>query len=119
MTPREQLQYAYELAFFPPRLHEAWNGIKNGTVEDLDVLGDLLEMALLLHQGLPETGFASNAALARLARYQAHARAFGMVRFLRSILKHLGRSTQASATTVPGHMVRAVGLPALTHHPER
>ena len=28
MTPREQLQYCYELAFYPPRLNEVWHKLK-------------------------------------------------------------------------------------------
>lgn len=115
MTPREKLQYAYELAFYPPRLHEAWNRIKTEAVGDREELGELLDTALLLHQALPEHGFASQRALKRLALYQAKARAFGMVRFLRNIRKKLGRSDQLCSNVVPGQLIRDMGLPPLCH----
>lgn len=110
MTKREELQYCYELAFFPPRLNEVWQAIKRGSVEDTGQLGRLLDTALLLHQALPETGFASQRALERLARYQATARAFGTVGFLRNLRRRLGRPDLAP-TEVPGHLVRDIGLP--------
>src|ERR1041384_4542387 len=115
MTPREKLQAAYELAFHPPRLHEAWNQIKQNRCEDLDALGELLDMALLLHQALPEEGVASQTALRRLALYQARARQFGMVRFLRNILRKLGRTEQPTETVTPAWMVRDLALPPLAH----
>jgi hypothetical protein len=82
MTPREKLQYSYELAFYPPRLHDAWDQIKRGRMADREALGELLDTALLLHGALPERGYASQRALNRMALYQAKARAFGMVSFL-------------------------------------
>ena len=118
MTPREKLQLSYELAFHPPKLNEIWNRIKEQSIEDMDELGEALDMALLLHQALPESGFASQRALERLASYQARARAFGMVGFLKNIRRKLGRPA-LSAHTIPGHMVRDIGLPPLSHAPER
>lgn len=113
MTARAKLQMAYELAFYPPRLHQAWNRIKHKTERNLDELGDLLDMALLLHQALPEDGVASQRALKRLALYQARARAFGMVRFLRNLRKTLGRADPLPTTVTPAWMVRDIGLPPL------
>lgn len=113
MTNREKLQFSYELAFYPPRLNETWQRIKNGSVKDLDELGELLDMALLLHQALPEDGFASQRALVRLGMYQAKSRAFGMVRFLRNVRRKLGRGPMSSHV-VPGHMVRDIGLPTFS-----
>ena len=75
MNSREKLQYCYELAFFSPRLNEAWRRLKAGEISDRDELGELLDMALLLHQALPSDGYASQRALNRLALYQAKARA--------------------------------------------
>ena len=114
MTSRERLQYCYELAFFPPRLNEAWSRLKRGEVQDLDELGELLDVAFLLHQALPESGFASQRALNRLALYQAKSRAFGMVRFLRNMRQRLGRDP-LPATEVPGHLIRDITLPPLCH----
>ena len=179
MSPREKLQQAYELAFYPPRLHEAWRLVKTahsgkpygtalpkpaaqpqrpcavpprsrrmaaeclrGTppgalVKDRrkqpsqqpgpleaghltkDELIDLLKMALSLHLALPESGYASQRALKRLAVYQAGARAFGNVTFLRNILKHLGAEVDFPVGTVPPGMVRDIGLPEFCHHGRR
>lgn len=114
MTGREKLQYSYELAFYPPRLNEVWRRTKSGSVTNGDELGELLDTALLLHQALPSEGYASQRALNRLALYQAKARAFGTVRFLHNIRRHLGRPP-FTRTEVPGHMVRDIGLPKLSH----
>jgi hypothetical protein len=119
MTPREKLQMAYELAFYPPRLHQAWNQIKSRSVADMDELGELLDMALLLHQALPEEGVASQRALKRLALYQARARSFGMVRFLRNLRRAVGRPHPLPTTTLPGAMVRDIGLPPLARQRTR
>ena len=108
MTPREKLQYSYELAFHPPRLNAAWQQIKKGEAED--DIKELLDTALLLHQALPETGFASQRALQRLALYQAKSRAFGMVAFLRNIRTKLG-CKELGQHVVPGNLVRDIGLP--------
>lgn len=114
MTNREKLQYSYELAFYPPRLNEAWYEIKHGRVSDLDELGGMLDIALLLHRALPSRGYASQRALNRLALYQAKARAFGTVPFLENIRKALGRGPLPQRE-VPGHLVRDMGLPRLSH----
>ncbi|MBI4023818.1 MAG: hypothetical protein HY360_02490 [Verrucomicrobia bacterium] len=112
MTERERLQCAYELAFHPPRLHEAWDRIKRDAVGDREQLGQLLDLALLLHQALPEGGYASQRALNRLALYQAKARAFGMVRFLRNIRRHL-RRPPLDDRVVPAHLVRDIAVPQI------
>lgn len=114
MNSRERLQYCYELAFFPPRLNEVWSCVKRGTVSDGDELGQLLDTALLLHQALPSTGYASQRALNRLALYQAKARAFGTVVFLRNLRKRLGRGP-LTQTELPGSLVRDIGLPLFSH----
>jgi hypothetical protein len=90
---------------------ETWQRIKHGRSENIAELGDLLDTALLLHQALPESGFASQRALNRLALYQAKARAFGTVRFLKNIRHRLGRPP-LTQTEVPGNLVRDLGLPA-------
>ena len=110
MRPREKLQLCHELAFFPPRLNELWNEIRSGEIKNLKEPAELLDTALLLHRALPESGYASQRALLRLARYQAQARAFGMVGFLRSIRSQLGPVKPIPAV-VPGKLVRDIGLP--------
>jgi hypothetical protein len=112
MTPRERLQYCYELAFFPPRLNEVWHQVKRGEAANVEELGAMLDTALLLHQALPEEGYASQRALNRLALYQAKARAFGMVRFIRNVRRYLGRPPLPQ-TDVPAALVRDIGLPPL------
>ncbi len=120
MTERERLQQAYELAFHPPRLHALWQEIKRGAVADRQAVGALLDTALLLHLALPEEPVSSQRALYRLARYQARARAFGLVTFLRNVRAHLGRDP-LTAGTVPPHLVRDIALPPFgrsgTHPP--
>jgi len=115
MTAREKLQAAYELAFFPPRLHEVWNQIKKGEVSQPAALADLVDMALCLHQALPDDGYASQRALKRLAGYQADARAFGTVLCLRNMRSRLGRKGRFPVRIVPGHMIRDMGLPPFCH----
>jgi hypothetical protein len=112
MTERDKLQICYELAFFPPRLNEAWDRIRKGAGSKANELGELLDTALLLHQSLPENGFASQRALTRLAQYQARARAFGMVGFISRLRKLLDRPP-LTEREVPGHLVRDIGLPSL------
>jgi len=113
MNSREKLQSCYELAFYPPRLNEAWRRLRTGAETDREALGELLDLALLLHQALPSDGYASQRALNRLALYQARARAFGAVRFLQNIRTRLGRAPLAE-TVIPGWMVRDIGLPSLS-----
>lgn len=116
MSPREKLQLAYEIAFFPPRLEGVWREVKSDRVGDVDGLVELLKMALDLHRALPESGYASQRALERLAVYQARARAFGTVTFLRNVLRHLGVEVEFPVGTVPPAMVRDIGLPEFCHH---
>ncbi len=113
MTAREELQYCYELAFYPPRLNGLWQQIKRKE-KSFDELKPLLDKALLLHQALPEKGYASQRALQRLALYQAKSRAFGMVTFIKNIRAVIGCQDIAS-NTVPGNMVRDIGLPEFSH----
>ena len=113
LSPREKLQFAYELAFYPPRFHALWKQVKNDNIENKGKLLELVEMALTLHQALPESGYASQRALRRLALYQADSRAFGMVTTLKNLRKFLGRSTPFKISEVPGSMVRDIGLPPL------
>ena len=119
MTARARLQFAYELAFYPPRLNEVWRRIAGKPAEAGAELGESLDQAWLLHQALPERGYASQRALNRLAHYQATARAFGMVTCLRNIRRYLGRPA-IDTHVVPAGMVRDIGLPPLQrqrHHP--
>lgn len=118
MTGREKIQYCYELAFYPPRLNEVWYRVKRGLVAPDDELGELLDTALLLHRILPSEGYASQRALNRLALYQAKARAFGTVKFLENIRRHMGRAPLAE-TVIPGHLVRDIGLPPLSRRTRR
>lgn len=111
MTPREKLQLSYELAFHPPRLNQMWNRVKKGAPPE--GIKELLDTALLLHQALPESGYASQRALQRLALYQAKSRAFGMVRFLKNIRSTLGCG-ELEQHVVPGNLVRDIGLPPLS-----
>lgn len=97
----------------PPSLNQVWHRLKTGNIPDLDESGDMLDTALLLHQALPSEGYASRRALNRLALYQAKARAFGTVQFLKNIRHHLGRAPLAQ-TAIPGHLVRDIGLPRLS-----
>jgi hypothetical protein len=112
MTPRERLQIAYEMAFYPPRLHRVWRQLQKQPSDAAGELGELLDQAWLLHQALPERGYASQRALNRLALYQAKARAFGMVTFLANIRRYCSRP-EITAHVVPGNMVRDIGLPPL------
>ena len=116
MTGRDKLQLCYELAFFPPRLNHFWARVKSGEITATPDVVELLDTALQLHQALPESGYASQRALRRLACYQADARAFNMPGFLRNIRAYLGCPT-FHPRPVPGNLVRDVGLPALSHHP--
>ncbi len=114
VTGRTRLQKCYELAFYPPRLNEVWQQIKVGDARRNAELGEMLDTALLLHLALPSDGYASQRALNRLALYQAKARAFGTVTFLRNLRRHLGRGPLA-AGEVPAHLVRDIGLPTFAH----
>lgn len=113
MTSREELQSVYELAFYPPRLNDAWYQVKRGTAVDVEGLGQMLDTALLLHGALPSHGYASQRALNRLALYQAKSRAFNTVPFLRNLRRTLGRPPMP-LFEVPGHLVRDIGLPPLS-----
>jgi hypothetical protein len=116
MNPREQFEKAYALAFNPASLNELWSRIKQGKTEDADETASLVDMALMLHQALPESGYSSQRALQRLAAYQARARAFGLPCFLRNIRKALGADKPLEPGQVPPAMVRDIALPELSHH---
>lgn len=113
MTPREKLQDCYALAFYPPRLNQVWRQIQHGKIANIDELGERLDTALLLHQALPCSGYASQRALNRLALYQAKSRAFGTVQFLKNIRTYLHRGPLLQ-TEVPGALVRDIRLPPLS-----
>ena len=111
MTPRDKIQRAYELAFFPPRVHTLWNLMKKGDLPDREMWIELVDMAISLHLALPQTGYSSPAALHRLAFYQAQSRGFAMPRCLYNIRKKLGSPGEPPSGCVPGHLVRDIGLP--------
>ncbi len=110
MTAREKLQTAYELAFHPVRLNEAWNEWERGGISDLAQLRELVDWALTLHQRLPEAPAASGRALRRLARYQANSRLYRLPSMLRRFRQRLGSSDDIPEE-VPAWMVRDIGLP--------
>ncbi len=115
MTARQELQCCYEYAFHPPSLNRLWRQIKAQQI-GIDEVKPLLDKAMMLHLALPESGFASQRALQRLALYQAKSMAFGMPTFLRNIREALGFG-EIEANTVPGALVRDIGLPAFAHAP--
>ena len=117
MNSRERLQFAYELAFFPPALNKFWRELKDNPDDVTEEQGKLLDMALLLHQALPSDGYASQRALRRVALYQVDARAYGMVNFLRGIRKRLNRPP-LTEYTIPGWMIRDIGLPTFCRRPQ-
>ncbi len=108
---RAQLQSAYELAFFPPCIQQWWRRARAGQIEDREAARAVVELALSLHGRLPESGYASQRALARLAAYQAAARAFGLPRSLRRLRAALGGGEDDAVMPLEGWMVRDVGLP--------
>lgn len=111
MTPRERLQFVYELAFFPPRSHRLWNELKTQTNFDREEIQRLLLDALSLHLALPEKGFQSYRALKRVAAYQAISKAFGLETFIRNIAKHFGLDVTLSIDKIPPGMIRDLKLP--------
>jgi hypothetical protein len=111
MNPRERLQHVYELAFYPPRLHEFWNDLKNKSDINREEIADLLRAALSLHLALPETGFQSQRALKRVASYQASAKAFGTESFIKNIGKQLGLDVVPKTDKIPPGMIRDMKLP--------
>jgi hypothetical protein len=115
MTPRDQLQFVYELAFYPPRLHKFWSELRGKSSIDRDETEVLLKKALLLHLALPEKGFQSQRALKRVANYQASAKAFGIESFLKNIGKKLNLDVIPSASKIPPGMIRDVKLPKFEH----
>lgn len=111
MTPREKIQAAYELAFFPPRVHALWNQLKRNELKDRELWSELVDMAIALHLALPQSGYASPGALHRLALYQAQSRGFAMPRCLYTIRKKMGIPGNPPSGAVPPHLVRDIGLP--------
>jgi hypothetical protein len=110
MTPRAKLQWAYELAFHPAKLNEAWNDWERGRVTDVASLQEVVDWAFSLHQRLPEAPAVTGRALCRLASYQATSRLYRMPSMLRRFRAKLGLST-ATPEEVPAWMVRDIGLP--------
>ena len=118
MTPRQQLQMAYELAFHPARLNAVWNEWERGAVADLALLRQVLDWALTLHQRLPEAPAASGRALHRLARYQATARLYRLPSMVRAFRARLGGGGEIPEE-VPAWMVRDIGLPVFGRERQR
>lgn len=116
MTPREKIQLGYELAFFPPALNALWGRLRHHSILEDTAIGEALDMAALLHLALPESGYASQRAIQRLALYQARSRAFGMPAFVRAVRACLGRPP-LDATVVPGALVRDIALPVFGRAP--
>ena len=115
MTARQELECCYAYAFHPPSLNRLWQQIKRQEICE-DEARKLLDKALKLHMALPESGFASQRALQRLALYQAKSRAFGMPAFIRNIRKALG-CQPLDTGMVPAAWVRDIGLPSFSHTP--
>ena len=111
LTAREQLQYLYELAFFPPRLSEFWMQVKQAQIPP-ESAAAAIRGALLLHLALPEGSGASARALKRLAHYQACSKPFVPVAFLKNIARKMNLDVAPHAEHVPPEMVRDIGLPA-------
>jgi hypothetical protein len=111
MTPRERLQLAYEIAFFPPRLNQLWSEYSKAKLscEQTD-FEQALTLANQLQLALPESGYASQRALTRLALFQARSRAYGMPGFIRAVRRRL-HLAPITDTHVPGHLVRDISLP--------
>jgi hypothetical protein len=112
MTARERLQKVYELAFDPPSLFAFWRETRQADDDPRREACKLLDEALLLHQALPASGYASQRALTRLALYQARARAFGLVGRIEGYRQQLGLAPLAAHVVPPG-MVRDIALPPL------
>jgi len=112
MTAREQLQWAYELAFHPARLNAAWNQWERGACADVQVLRSALDWALSLHQVLPEAPAVSARALRRLARYQANSRLYRLPTMLRRFRERV-EAAGSIPPVVPAWMVRDIAIPVL------
>jgi hypothetical protein len=110
MSPREQLQMAYELAFHPARLHAVWNDWEKGQGPETALLREAVDWALTLHQRLPEAPGVSSRALRRLAGYQATSRVYRLPSMLRHLRQKLGDAGPLPEE-VPPWMVRDIGLP--------
>lgn len=110
MTSRDELQFMYELAFYPHRLSEFWGRVKRSEI-DRESAARFIRGALQLHLALPESGFASVRALKRLAHYQACSKPFVPVTFLTNIAKRLNVEVAPATDHVPPGMVRDIGLP--------
>lgn len=116
VNSREKIQAAYELAFFPPRIHQVWNAVKRGDLTDPERWAEVVDMAISLHLALPESGYASPAALHRLAHYQATSRAYAMPRCLYNLRKAMQVPGDPPSGSVPGALIRDVGLPVFCRH---
>lgn len=115
LTAREQLQLAYELAFYPPRLHGFWSELRGRTDIDRSQIEALLKKALMLHLALPEKGFQSQNALKRVALYQASSKAFGIESFIKNIGKVLDLDVIPEVNKIPAGMIRDIKLPEFSH----
>ncbi len=113
MSPREQLQGAYELAFQPARLHAAWNDWEKHRTPDPSSLQPMLDWAVTLHQRLPEAPGVAGRALRRLARYQAASRLYRLPTMLRRFRQRLG-ATEPIPDEIPPWMVRDIAVAVLS-----
>ncbi len=111
LTPREELQLVYTLAFFPPQLHYFWNDIKKDKLKDKEIIKKLLVKALILHKALPEKGFQSRRTLKRIAIYQANSKPYGQESFIQNILTKLKIAYTINQEKIPGNMIRDIALP--------
>ena len=111
LTPREELEFVYSLAFFPPQLHYFWGDIKKRNLSDETIIKRLLKKALLLHRALPETGYQSKQTLKRVAIYQAKSKPYKQETFMKNILKKLEIDSAVTEYNIPGYMIRAIALP--------
>jgi hypothetical protein len=103
------------LAFYPPRLHHFWNGLKRQSDFNREEVADLLRAALSLHLALPEKGFQSQRALRRIANCQASAKAFGTETFIMNIGRQLGLNVVPKTHKIPSGMIRDIKLPEFSH----
>lgn len=111
LTPREELEFVYSLAFFPPQLHYFWGDIKKRNLTDETIIKRLLGKALLLHRALPETGYQSKQTLKRVAIYQAKSKPYKQETFMKNILKKLKIDSAVTEYNIPGYMIRDIALP--------
>lgn len=112
MNPRERLQLAYELAFHPALLNDAWNRFERGTYPDMEALREAADWAAALHQRLPEAPDVPVRALRRLANHQVTSRLFRMPTVACRFRHALGIQSPLPQE-VPAWLVRDISIPPL------